>query len=53
MTRVDDELPGNRLSPNDFGALQTFVNQLRNQKPLGRHIGRRRSGIAEGQTKIP
>ncbi len=35
MTRVTTSA-SNRLSPNDFGALQTFVNQLRNQKPLGR-----------------
>jgi len=35
MTRVTTS-PANRLSPNDFGALQTFVNQLRTQKPLGR-----------------
>jgi protein involved in polysaccharide export with SLBB domain len=35
MTRVTTSA-ANRLSPNDFGALQTFVTQLRNQKPLGR-----------------
>jgi len=35
ITRVTSSST-NRLSPNDFGALQTFVNQLRNQKPLGR-----------------
>ena len=35
MTRVTTSAT-NRLGPNDFSALQTFVYQLRNQKPLGR-----------------
>jgi protein involved in polysaccharide export with SLBB domain len=35
MTRVTSSAT-NRLSPNDFTSLQTFVNQLRMQKPLGR-----------------
>jgi protein involved in polysaccharide export with SLBB domain len=35
MTRVTSSAT-NRLSPNDFTSLQTFVNQLRLQKPLGR-----------------
>jgi protein involved in polysaccharide export with SLBB domain len=35
MTRVTSSAT-NRLSPNDFTSLQTFVYQLRMQKPLGR-----------------
>lgn len=35
MTRVTSSST-NRLAPNDFSALQTFVTQLRTQKPLGR-----------------
>ncbi len=35
MTRVTTSAT-NRLAANDFSALQAFVNQLRNQKPLGR-----------------
>jgi protein involved in polysaccharide export with SLBB domain len=35
MTRVTTSAT-NRLSPNDFGALESFVAQLRMQKPLGR-----------------
>ncbi len=35
MTRVTTSAT-NRLAPNDFSALQSFVMQLRNQKPLGR-----------------